>query len=257
MFITASCGNSRQADISGDIYTADMAIGGELFIDEESKKHVDYFYALDYFFLAWCQDSGYVPADVDLNAMQEQYVVLFGGTEDGNNIAFMDYYDIPQSAYKKYWDQRQAEAAKDLSGAEGLASEYKTELAFDAWFSDETIPADQDIFINPAYKYEDPKSVFIRCPDDNIYTNRFYTINGFLIRYVGEDNFAVFKEKYAGTKDFNILNFIDYFNIEKDDFDAVFSSEKYHSCSLPYKSEYLFGSEEQQNLYLKKHPIND
>ena len=214
-------------------------------VPADRRKHIEYFYSVDYIFLEYCQSLGYFPEDEDLNKLQDEYAVLFGCTEDGNTISFMDYYGIPDSVYIDYWTEK-------VPG--GADPSYEMELNFDAWFSDEVIPSDQEAFISPDYPYDDPKSVFIRCADDEIHTDRYYTINGFLIKYVGEEQFDEFRDEFGGTEKFNILNFIDYFGISKEDFDGVFYAEDYHSISLPYKSEYLYGTEEMQELYLTRHP---
>lgn len=223
---------------------------------EDRVKHIDMFYALDFMFLAWCQKTGYVPSTVDLNQMQGDYVFLFGCTEDGNNIAFMDYYGIPKEAYITYWTRKQELAAGDAKSNAEFNEDFKIEMNFDAWFSDDIIPADQPVFINPSYKYNDPVSVFVRCETDEHHTNRYYTINGFLIEYVGKDKFSEFHDKYAGTEDFNILNFIDYFDISREQFDSIYGSENYHSIAVPYKSEYLYGADELKDLYFVRHPID-
>ena len=254
--LLSSCNNTYISDETRNDETV-LSVGGELNSSNEGKKHVDMFYALDFLFLSWCQQVGYVPSTVDLNQMQENYVVLFGGTEDGNNIAFMDYYGIPDEAYTTYWKNKQTLASGDAKAAETFSEEFKIEMNYDAWFSKETIPADRSEFINPSYKYEDPVSVFIRCSTDKYHTDRYYTINGFLIEYVGEDNFDVFKEKYAGTEEFNILNFIKYFSISQEEFDSIYNSKDYHSLSVPYKSEYIYGSKELQDLYFVRHTITD
>ena len=76
-----------------------------------------------------------------------------------------------------------------------------------------------------------------------------------MIQYVGEDSFNEFKKQYSGTEHFNILNFIKYFDISKEEFDSIYESEDYHSICIPYKSEYLYGTSEMQAIYFEKHPI--
>ncbi len=226
---------------------------------EDGAKYVFAFGCLDYLYLGWCQSNGYIPENIDLNSLVNEYVNIFGRTEDANNIALMDYYDIPQNTYISYWNYRRESDAKsnnyDSEAKKQFEQEFKIELAFDDWFSEDVLPADNKTFINPYYKYDDPKSVVIRCADDEIHTSRYYTINGFLVQYVGEDGFNEFKNKYAGTQEFNILNFIKYFDISKEEFDAIYESEDYHSICIPYKSEYLYGTPEMQATYFEKHPI--
>ena len=125
---------------------------------------------------------------------------------------------------------------------------YEMELKFDAWFNF-GLPADQVVFLNLNYKFNDPKSVIFRDPDDTVHTDRYFTINGFLIEFVGYDKYKVFEEKYANTPNYNILFFVNYFNISKEDFKFIFSGENnYHSITKPYKTEYVYGDDDMQRL---------
>lgn len=228
-------------------------------IYEDYAKRVFVYSCLDHMYLQWCQAKGYIPENINLNLMEDEYVNLFGRTEDGTNIGLMDYYDIPENTYIEYWEARRQGNAEyynfDPEKIKEFDRDFQIELSFKAWFSHDPIPADSEVFISPYYKYDDPKSVRIICETDTVHTARYYTINGFLIEYVGEDNFNEFKNKFAGTENFNILNFVDYFDITKEEFDAIFSSDDYHAISAAYKSEYVYGTEEMQKLYFEKHPI--
>ncbi len=225
------------------------AVGGPVYY-----KHVDYFDCVDPGFLYWCQlDGKYLPEGTDTEALLNDYIELFDRTEDFHNSGFMDYYGIPSQAYIEYWTLKEEAYVKNGGDSETFKFRYATELAFDAWFSSTVIPADQPVFINQEiYTYDDPISVFIRCEEDTLHTNRYYTINGFLVEYVGEEKFQEFKDKYAGTQEFNIISFVDYFDITKEEFDSVFESKDYHDWVLPYHSEYIYGNEEMQKLYFER-----
>lgn len=69
------------------------------------------------------------------------------------------------------------------------------------------------------------KSVTIRDPKNITHTNHYFTIDYKLIEYVGKDKFEEFKNKFAGTEDFNIVKFVKYFDISKEEFLEIYKEK--------------------------------
>lgn len=104
---------------------------------------------------------------------------------------------------------------------------------------------------NPA---PDSGSITIRPENDTIHTDRYFTIHKSLINLVGEERFDEFKQKYGGTEYFNVLNFINYFNISRESFEICMEEQR-KTSSYIYNMDYVYGTEEQQKMYFEKHII--
>lgn len=178
----------------------------------------------------------------------DKFEELFSYTEDFNTRFCFDYFGIPK---EMWWEVNDKE----------LVSKHREdyEMFFydaDLWFSD-TYYKEDVILLEPGVA-TDADSVFIRPKGDNIHTDRYFTIHPSLINYVGKDKFEEFKNKYAGTEDFNILNFIKYFNISKETFSKLTETKEPRTEIIfyIYKTEYVYGTEEMQKQYFEKQPLD-
>lgn len=173
---------------------------------------------------------------------EQNFILLFGRTEDCNRRFFMDYYGIPK---EDYWNIYDKEFIIDNPNSFDI-NFYNPDI----WFSD-------DYFKNPLFVQEgkvasEEGSVIIRPEDDTIHTDRYFTICGSLIDFVGEEKFNEFKAKYGGTENFNILNFIKEFNISKEDFKNCTETQLLVTYGV-YNTDYIYGTEEMQKEYFEKH----
>ena len=84
-----------------------------------------------------------------------------------------------------------------------------------------------------------------------------------IIEYKNVKNYSVIDQGYSylslllNNKAEFVLKYNLVFNtaLSKEEFDAIYESEDYHSICIPYKSEYLYGTPEMQATYFEKHPI--
>lgn len=209
-------------------------IGGD---DELPCNHIWEYHGIDSYYLNYVEERA--PGWTD------KFSDMFIKTEDFNLRVFADYFGIPKDVLSEIISQD----IIDFKIAEGV---YSKADDIDLWYADNY--SINRIFLvddNPA---PDSGSVTIRPDDDTIHTDRYFTIHKSLIDFVGEDRFNEFKEKYGGTADFNVLNFIDYFNISCESF-ANCMEEQRKTSSYIYNVDYVYGTEEQQKMYFEKHII--
>lgn len=172
----------------------------------------------------------------------QKFIDMFGYTEDCNIRFFTDYFGIPK---ENFW-------AIVGSHASNLGINYEEFFSTDRWYADDY--ATNEYFITDDNPAPDSGSVMIRPENDTIHTDRYFTIHKSLIDLVGEERFDEFKELYGGTENFNVLNFIDYFNISYGSFSNCMEEQKKSSFYI-YNVDYVFGTEEQQKMYFEKHII--
>ena len=175
----------------------------------------------------------------------DKYIDLFGETEDCNIRAFMDYFGIPK---QDYWKLHNKEFMLQYPDFYDM-NVYDP----DRWFADDYY--EDPYFIRESETAPDAGSVMIKPSADTNHTDRYYTIHGALIKFVGQEKFDEFKNKFGGTEDYNVLNFIKYFSIRKDDFSKCtdLPEENYGI----YNTEYVYGTAEMQKEYFEKHILTE
>ncbi|MBQ9544316.1 MAG: hypothetical protein IJV00_04240 [Clostridia bacterium] len=185
----------------------------------------------------------------------DEYINVFWYSEDRNYGALCDYFGISSESFGRavrLWKEREQKLGLT---EEVFENEYPELFFWEKWFGDfKNDPA----FLSGAEP--DTVSVTLRCESDALHTDRYYTIDRRLIEYVGTRSFGQFKDKYAGTEQFNILNFIDTFEITKEEYVSLFertSRFREEWVSYPYSPEYLFGDAEKQALYFCRGRIAD
>ena len=73
------------------------------------------------------------------------------------------------------------------------------------------------------------------------------------MQYVGAVNMIEFTEKFGGTEDFNIVKFVEYFNITREAFEDIiyeyaFNSETELLFTMPYPLDCVYGDKTAQAL---------
>lgn len=246
--ITASSARTLTADRTGTVWSYPLL--SALYPnhkpedgDDLDGRHIADFYTLDFDFIyiLLSTKSGAFEKEI-LNWASaldygERYFSLFGGTEDYNYGALSDYYGVTEEEF--------AEAVRiylEISGTDPDSfAEYNYVLAnYKLLFGDyENEPA----FLRSNPRDNFPASV-THVPENNVaYTRRFFTVDGRLIALVGESEFTKFEKKYAGTYDFNIINFIESFNVSRSDYETLFAdpSARGGRYLYPYDPDRLFG----------------
>ncbi len=231
-YIETSISNSNDVEESQD--TVDSEIGG----DFEPCNHIYNYHQID----GWLLD--YV--DSFEPGLYHKYADLFLKTEDFNRRAFMDYFGIPKEDYWKIYNKDSILAEPDAYNIEYYNP--------DVWFSDDYYK--DPLFIQASKIAPEENSVTIKPKDDTIHTDRYFTICESLIDYVGEKEFNEFRNKYGGTADFNILKFVDEFDISRDDFEKLTQTHFADFTFSIYNSDYVYGTPEMQKEYFEKHILN-
>ena len=209
-------------------------IGGN---DVMPCNHIWEYHGIDSYYLNYVEKKA--PGWTD------KFSDMFIQTEDFNLRVFADYFGISKDALSKIISQE----IIDFKIAEGV---YSKADDIDLWYID-NYSTNSNFLVddNPA---PDSGSVMIRPENDTIHTDRYFTIHKSLINLVGEEYFNEFKEKYGGTEYFNVLNFIDYFNISRESFEICMEEQRKNSSYI-YNVDYVYGTEEQQKMYFEKHII--
>ena len=176
------------------------------------------------------------------------YIPKFGACGDANIAALAEYYDISKEEYIEFCHAYLEEWGKAAYGERPYGLELYM-LNWDAWFSEEYWNHPDFIFSD--YDSEKYDCYYTSVPDRNGYTRRYYRIDYALIQYVGEEQFNKWLEEKEDI-DQNILDFIEYFNITREQYDSVYKDY----FPLPYNPDYLFGTAEMQDEYFKVHPLN-
>ena len=152
------------------------------------------------------------------------------------------------------------------NGAEAWYADLDSTAVYEK-YSDvpmQLVHEDQSVFLYDKYEFTGNPTAFARDKNDaGKYTNRYYTIDSALIDFVGVKQFSDYYDKYAYTADFNIVSFMDYFEISKEEYMKLyqdlygqhFQGEEgevwiYH---YPYNPDYLFGTKEMQEKYFCRH----
>lgn len=177
----------------------------------------------------------------------EKYSQMFLKTEDFNQRAFFDYFGISS---EKYWEIYDSGTIENYAGIYG--DEFSKVYNPEKWFAADY--ATNRYFLANDDPAPDTGNVFIRPEGDTVHTDRYFTIHPSLISLVGEDKFEEFKGKFGGTADFNVLKFVEYFNIDKASFTECM--DKCGSLYI-YNPDYVFGTAEMQKAYFEKQILND
>ena len=171
---------------------------------------------------------------------------LFDGTKNFNYRGFCEYYGITHAEFESYWEYRRGihdqSYLVELYTFEYL---YIMEHHYDEWFAD-------DYESNPVFMATDtyPDNIgktYIAKERSEDYTIRYYTIDYMLVEAVGDTEF----EKYLQTaEEINILTFLAYFDITKDEYLEIYKVAR----PKPYNAEYLFSTDPAMiDEYFKVH----
>ncbi|MBR6776438.1 MAG: hypothetical protein IKM27_01690 [Clostridia bacterium] len=189
---------------------------------------------------------------------ENEYFVMFEGTQDCTAGAVLDYYGITKEEYIEYFNSTLPEAPE---GEMPFFAPYSIYIYhYDALFAEQYW--NHPFYLVSDYVPPEIDSYYTSLEDRGGYTKRYYRIDRLLIEYVGVDEF----EKWLDEKedvDQNILDFVKYFGITREIYEDIYRETcylvdmygaKWHR--LPYNTDYLFGTPEMQDEYFKVHPLD-
>ncbi|MBQ9543786.1 MAG: hypothetical protein IJV00_01510 [Clostridia bacterium] len=211
----------------------------ETALNDETNKHVDFFRTV----------SSRLIADCTGRSEDEISSLLF--KNDHHLLTYADVIEL-YSIKKEDFAEAVKKAKENYGGTEGgFIEEYGLCEEVDAWYSAD--PENEEVFLRDGYVKPEIDTVTIRCESDKVHNDRYYTIDRRLINYVTPEKFDGFKEKFAGTKNFNIVNFVKYFGITKDEAIKLFYETTPASYGpYPYDLNYLYGPEKLCEEYFSK-----
>ena len=206
------------------------------------KKYVDSYGSISYSLIIECTgiDRNEIDKAIDYLDYDFHHLLTYAD--------MIDLYSIDKKTFSK--------AVKKLKESfEGTEEEFIMKYGLceevDAWYSSD--PANASVFLREGYQKPEIDTVMIRCKSDKVHRNLYYTIDRRLIEYVTPEKFKKFKDKYAGTEDFNILNFVRYFDVTKDEAIKIFYETTPVSYGpYPYDLNYLYGPENLCEKYFSR-----
>ncbi len=184
----------------------------------------------------------WVDSRVEALVAKEEYFrytdVVFSKSFDFNQRSFCRYFGITE---KEYSEAISVFSNFEMYGEGGQYMAEKYPVGIYGTYDDFI-----EVFVREEYR-ADYRTEECIPGDDCVHTFTYHTITDELIDYVGEEEYAGFREKYYGTEDFNILQFIEYFDISEEEMEKILTESE---DLLPaYKTEYLYGDEEMQREY--------
>jgi len=192
------------------------------------------------------------------DANKDEFSKMMDFTMSGSMGGFIDYFGINKEDYSDAIEEYFSAGFKEWQNYFWVVSEY------DALFSEQYF--EHPAFCIDLWDISNRRSVTVR-PSSEIseHTNIYHTIDFRLINYVGGRDFKEFYDKYAGGLDFNIVNFVEYFEISKEEYVEIIEDfykgiEGYFiginpNCYIyPYNPDYLYGTEEMREQYFCRHP---
>jgi len=174
--------------------------------------------------------------------MDNQFVELFRKTMDFNVHSYCRYFGITVDEFKTKYE-------KILSNEEFMANpiyQYKTNIKGIYGTQEEYI----SVFVRKGYESKVPDTCIPEGDDTHTYS--YHSVPVEFAEYVGKGNYALFKKEYYGTEDFNILFFLSYFKLSREDIEVVYAQESYEL--KPYNLDYLFGDAQMIERYFCIHP---
>ncbi len=199
----------------------------------------------------------------------ENFVNIFsdGGLSTG---LFCEYYSITEEEYKAFCE-KQDDYKQNISKIEAIRTQIKNNesvneddlfsYAYVLWELHFGDYRNNEVFYNKYFDAEKCKDLTI-LPDNSCnHISMYHTIDHRLLEYVGVVNAMEFKDQFGATEDFNIVKFVEYFDIDKEEFKSIIANYSkmsdpnviYLYSPLPYPLEYLYGDESAQKLCFEVH----
>ncbi|MBQ7779723.1 MAG: hypothetical protein IJ404_04435 [Clostridia bacterium] len=164
--------------------------------------------------------------------------LIFDKTDEWGIPDFIDYYGITREEYEKVWSNER----KDNKYNPDFYESFNVNKYWHIWYVDYYDYGNVEMFVHPDYDWPEIRSVTYKY--DNSHTRRYYTIDWRLIEYVTPKEFKEYEKKFAGTEDFNVIHFVNYFKIDKSEF-----LEIYPDLYKYYNPDYVYGTKEMQDKY--------
>lgn len=185
---------------------------------------------------------------IGLDEFYDYYRPIFQGTMDVTYRGICEYYGISKEEYVSFWEsQRILYEQSYLAETYDFEKMYPVETKYDAWFVDEY---ETDSSFIPSGKIPNGMTTpYIAENREDCYTIRYYTIDGKLLDYVGSDKW---EEYLSATVDVNILTFIEFFSIDREEYLKIYAENTYnpyYHVLYPYHPDYLFSPEKTVDYF--------
>ncbi len=169
---------------------------------------------------------------------QVEQIIIFDKTAEWGIPDFIDYYGITEEEYEKVWSLER----EDNKYNPEFYESFNINNYWRIWYNLYHKYGDVELFVHPDYDWPEIRSVTYKY--DNSHTRRYYTIDWRLIEHVTPEKFEEYEKKFAGTENFNVIHFVNYFKIDKSEF-----LEIYPNLFKYYNPDYVYGTKEMQDKY--------
>ncbi len=196
--------------------------------------------------------------------LEAKYKEMFDCTIFTGTAAVCEYFDISREWYENrqliYLYANYADTVLTHSDYWKVSS-VMPQCLYDTIFSEEYW--NHPDYLLPGYVAPEYDSYYTSKPEGDNHTSWYYYIDYQLIEYVGIPEFEAWLESVPDEGQ-NIIDFVEHFNITREIFENVYKDhvmytdkgEEYYNPTLPYNPEYLFGTQEMQDLYFTIHPLD-
>ena len=169
---------------------------------------------------------------------------LFDGTKNFNYRGYCEYFGITQAEFEAYWENIRV-IYNQTEQTHPFDELFIMEHHYDEWFADDY--ASNPVFMATDTYPDNLSKTYIAKERSEDYTILYYTIDYMLVEAVGDTEF----EKYLQTaEEINILTFLTYFDITKDEYLEIYKAE----WLKPHNVEYLFSTDPAMiDEYFKVH----
>ena len=169
-------------------------------------------------------------ASVGLNSAYYLYRMKFDVIDDHNTVLYRD--DIYFRMSVLYENDTELWRQGGYITADEMEKSYNTPEMLEQYGDKYTAAA-----MCIGYSADDTEQIL---PEDcTVHTEAFHTISDSLIDLVGDDAYKEFRDRYAGTEEFNVLNFLSFFYLDIENVrDAINKDGTYPS---PYTVADLHG----------------
>ena len=223
-----------------EFYDVMYHLGPDVLMDKEGPYGRAHFYTSKHIY-AYHDESDVVNAFVKhgiLTVEQLKLDDIFDKTDEWGIPDFIDYYGITLEEYQKVWYLEKEENKYNPD----FYDNFHINMFCREWYDQYDDYGDIEMYVHPDYDWPETRSV--TCKYDNSHTRRYYTIDWRLIEYVTPEKFEEYEKKFAGTENFYVIHFVNYFKIDKSEF-----LEIYPYIWKYYNPDYVYGTKEMQDKY--------
>ncbi len=188
----------------------------------------------------------------------DRFEFMYSGTEQYGVGAFCEYFGIDYYTYVFLFEHaRRKDNIGYLSRDDLLLRKEESEQSDYVSF----LSSHPEYFYSEYFGRYYDSSVFLRSdyspehdgmcikPDFCTHTSYYHIIDSYMIEAVGYDEYIKFESAYGGTEEYNVVNFVEKYGIDRARFDEI-----YDGILPTYNPEYLYADAGVRSEYFETCP---